>query len=282
MNRDPDQWSGLHGGRLAQMVAIATQAGRSTLAHFRTDDLLIEAKADASPVTVADRNAEQWVRERIAHLFPGDAVLGEEFEDTGGTSGYRWVVDPIDGTKSFIAGVPLYSTLLALEYDDDALGGVIAIPALGECVAAATGHGAWHRCAVGMRGAETVRAESGWRPAHVSSRSSLDRSVFVTSQVDSFARRDAQAAYQRLESASWITRTWGDGYGYLLVATGRADVMVDPVVNPWDVAAIRPVIEEAGGRFSDWQGKSTSRGTDAVGTNGRLHQEVLQILQRPA
>ncbi|WP_153557916.1 histidinol-phosphatase [Roseimaritima sediminicola] len=267
--RCPDNWSDLHDGRLEQLVPIAEAAGRSTRAYFGNAELAVEAKSDASPVTAADRHAEQLVRKMVAERFPEDGVLGEEFDPQPGSSGYRWIVDPIDGTKSFVAGVPLYSTLLALEHDEETVAGVIFIPALNECVAAATGQGAWHR----PMGSED------WVPARVSQRKRLSDAVFVTSQVDGFDARGAAAAYKGLEQAAWITRSWGDGYGYLLVATGRADVMVDPEVNLWDVAAIRPVIEQAGGTFSDWKGNVTNHSPDAVGTNGRLHREVLAVLK---
>lgn len=266
--RSPQEWSDLHDGRLEKMVAIAQTGGASTLAHFRQSELTVESKADASPVTAADRAAEQLVRKQIAEAFPNDEVLGEEYEHQPGTSGYRWIVDPIDGTKSFVAGVPLYSTLLALEHGDQPLGGVIFIPAVNECVAAARGQGAWYQS----------EKQGRWIPARVSERKSLSDAIFVTSQVDSFDARGAEAAFKEIEKRAWITRTWGDGYGYLLVATGRADVMVDPTVNAWDIAAIRPVIEEAGGKFTDWAGKASSRGDDAVGTNGYLHAEVLRCL----
>ncbi len=268
--RCPDNWSELHEGRLAKLVPIAEAAGNSTRAYFGNSELTVESKQDDSPVTAADRHAEQLVRKQVAEAFPTDEVLGEEFETQPGTSGYRWIVDPIDGTKSFVSGVPLYSTLLALEYNDETLAGVIYIPALNECVAAAKGQGAWHR----------ATGSEDWVTAHVSARKKLSEAIFLTSQVDSFDARNAATAYKELERAAWISRSWGDGYGYLLVATGRADVMVDPVVNAWDVAAIRPVIEEAGGKFSCWSGEPTSRGPDAVGTNGKLHKEVLAILQQ--
>lgn len=270
--RFPDNWDELHGGRLQQLVPIAEAAGRSTLAYFGNSELSVESKADASPVTAADRHAEQLVRKKVLESFPQDEVLGEEFAVHVGTTGYRWIVDPIDGTKSFVAGVPLYSTLLALEFNDQPIGGVIFIPALQECVAAAKGMGAWHRKAGG----------EDWFKAEVSQRKKLSEAIFVTSQVDSFDKIDAQEIYQAIQRQAWITRTWGDGYGYLLVATGRADIMIDPVVNTWDIAAIRPILEEAGGRFSDWSGTPTTRGENAVGTNRKLHKEVMAILTREA
>ncbi|QDV46892.1 Histidinol-phosphatase [Stieleria neptunia] len=268
----PDAWSSLESGRLSAMVSIARAAGTHTLQYFGTRDLRVDAKKDDSPVTIADREAEQLVRDKIAEAFPEDTVQGEEFAETVGQSRYRWVVDPIDGTKSFVCGVPLYSTLLALEKDGQPIGGVIFIPALGEMVVAALGHGCWHQ----RRSIDGTL--QGWTQARVSGRTELSQAVFVTSQVDSFDARDETASYKRIERECWITRTWGDGYGYLLVATGRADVMIDPECNAWDVAAILPVMVESGGRFTDWKGVATVRGGDGLGTNGSLHDAVRQIL----
>jgi histidinol phosphatase-like enzyme (inositol monophosphatase family) len=250
------------------MIEIAQAAGNRTLEYFRSDSLAVDAKSDSSPVTVADRQAEELARRLIGEQFPDDTVHGEEFGDQAGQSRYRWVIDPIDGTKSFVCGVPLYSTLLALELDEQPLGGVILIPALDEIVVAAIGQGAWTRA-----------AKSAWQAAKVSDKTDLSTAVFVTTQVDSFALRGAADVYHRIEQTAWVTRSWGDGYGYLLVATGRADLMVDPLCNPWDVAAILPVLVEAGGAFTDWQGRPTVRGGDGVGTNGRLHEAVLGMLR---
>ena len=267
-NAGPESWGTEHGGRLIAMIEVAQAAGNHTLTYFRQAGLEIDAKADDSPVTVADREAEQLVRREIGSRFPEDTIQGEEFSDRAGTSPYRWVVDPIDGTKSFVCGVPLYSTLLALEYEGAPLAGIIFIPAMNEMVTATLGKGCWHRHSRGIN----------WERASVSDKSDLGQAVFVTSQVDSFDERGAAERYKQLERAAWLTRSWGDGYGYLMVATGRADVMIDPECNPWDVAAILPVVTEAGGRFTDWSGKATTRGGDGVGTNGKLHRLVLSVL----
>ena len=269
-----------HDGRLAAMIDVALAAGRHTLKYFQSADLNVDAKSDDSPVTIADREAEQLTRKLLAERFADDTLQGEEYDTTDGTSGYRWIVDPIDGTKSFVCGVPLYSTLLALELDDEPLGGVIYIPALGEIIVAATGQGSWHANGLAINEkAHPVASELSWSRAHVSKKSSLDQCVFVSSQVDSFAMRGAGQAYLDLEKECWITRTWGDGYGYLMVATGRGDIMLDPECNAWDVAAIRPIIEESGGRFTDWKGNATTRGGEGVGTNGVLHADVLERLK---
>lgn len=265
---DPTTWSAMHDGRCAAMIEIAMAAGAHTRTYFRHPDLEFDAKKDDSPVTIADREAEQLVRKLIEQQFANDTVQGEEFAESSGTSDYRWVVDPIDGTKSFICGVPLYSTLLALEFQGEPLGGVIYIPALDEMIVAVVGQGSWLR-----------EGDSPWQPAKVSDRSSMQDAVFVTSQVDSFDERGAGDGYKQLQAAARITRSWGDGYGYLMVASGRADIMVDPICNAWDVAAIAPIVTEAGGTFTDWKGVPTTRGGDGVGTNGLLHQDVLRLLK---
>ncbi|MCA9139289.1 MAG: histidinol-phosphatase [Planctomycetales bacterium] len=268
----PQDWSEQYDGRLSAMIEIARAAGRHTLNYFGNRNLHVDAKSDDSPVTVADREAEQLVRREIESAFPQDTVQGEEFAEKSGQSAYRWVVDPIDGTKSFVCGVPLYSTLLAIEKDGQPIAGVIFIPALGEIVVAALGLGCWHQ----QRNSDGT--DGPWQAAKVSQRARLDEAVFVTSQVDSFDAIDAAEVYKTVERASWITRTWGDGYGYLLVATGRADVMVDPICNAWDVAAILPVMVESGGQFTDWKGIATVRGGNGLGTNGVLHDAVLRNL----
>jgi histidinol-phosphatase len=247
--------------QVAQEVACA--AGRHTLRYFQTA-IGFERKSDHSPVTVADREAEQLARTAIEKAFPHDGILGEEFGEQPGTSGYRWIIDPIDGTKSFIGGVPLYSTLLGVEQEGRSVIGVIFLPALDEGIHAARGAGAWH-----FRGAESHTR------AKVSSKSRLADGIFVTSQVDTFARRGADDVYRSLERTAYVTRTWGDGYGYLLVATGRAEAMVDPMMQVWDAAALQPVLEEAGGTFTDWRGERTIFSGEGIATNGLVLNEVL-------
>jgi histidinol-phosphatase len=268
MSKSPLEWSSQHDGRLAAMIEVARSAGEHTMKYFRSDSLTIDAKSDESPVTIADREAEQLARKLLLERFPDDTVQGEEFDEQAGSSQYRWVIDPIDGTKSFVCGVPLYSTLLALELRGDPLAGVIFIPALDEIIVATIGQGAWTSC-----------GKQQWKQASVSDKTELSEAIFVTTQVDSFDKRDAGESYRKLESAAWVTRSWGDGYGYLMVATGRAELMVDPICNPWDVAAILPVVIEAGGKFTDWKGNTTARGGDGLGTNGNLHATVLEYLK---
>jgi histidinol phosphatase-like enzyme (inositol monophosphatase family) len=254
--------------RLSLAVEAAREAGRITLDYFRRDDLDVELKCDDTPVTAADRRAEQYLRQRIAAAFPSDGILGEELAEQSGTSGFRWILDPIDGTKSFIHGVPLYSTLIAVECEGQSVLGVIRIPAMDECVYAAHGLGAWY-----------VHADQPPRPARVSPQLSLANALFLTSEVLTFDKLGRRAAFDRLQAAARLTRTWGDGYGYMMVATGRAEVMVDPAMALWDAAALAPILEEAGGTFTDWHGTPSYQAGDGVATNRLLLREVLPLLQ---
>ena len=257
--------------RLQFAVEIAREAGDLTLRHFRQAGLAVERKSDQSPVTIADRSAEELLRKRIAERFSADGIIGEEFGEVAGQSGYQWILDPIDGTKSFIHGVPLYTTLIAVLENDAPRIGVIHAPALGETVYAAKGSGCWYI------GGKAANPEA----ARVSSVASLAESLLLTTEVDGFRQRasgDATDRFMQLQRSARLARTWGDGYGYLMVATGRAEVMIDPIVNLWDAACLQPIIEEAGGQFSDWQGKPTIRAGEAVATNGRVGAEVLAIL----
>lgn len=254
--------------RLEAAREMALGAGQVTLKYFQQGNFSVERKSDRSPVTVADREAEQLLRRRIAEQFPEDAIIGEEFGETAGTSGYRWILDPIDGTKSFIFGVPLYGTMIGIEARRQSVAGVIHIPALDECVYAARGQGCWYT----HRGSAPVAAR-------VSHTENLSSGLFVTSQVDSYVPRGAGEAFAALQREAYVTRTWGDCYGYLLVATGRAEVMIDPVMNVWDAAAVQPILEEAGGTFTDWRGTPTIYAGEAIGTNGHVLQQVLRITE---
>ncbi len=260
-------------GRVAFALSLAAAASRETLKFFRTSEFQVERKSDRSPVTRADKQAEQIVRTMVAKAFPSDAILGEEFGSVAGQSEFEWIIDPIDGTKSFISGVPLYSTLVGMSVAGQPKIGVIAIPALGELIIAAAGLGSWYGQSF------TNQSSVPLTRACVSKKSRLEDGLMVTSQVDNFSRRKAESAYRELEAEAYVSRTWGDGYGYLLVATGRAEVMVDPIVNPWDVAAVAPVIEEAGGRFSSWAGDFDIRAGHCVGSNGLVHEQVLSRLR---
>ena len=257
------------GARLDLAVEAALEAGRITLEYFRREDLEVERKGDDSPVTAADRAAEEHLRRRIAGVFPDDAILGEEFPEKAGSSGYRWILDPIDGTKSFIHGVPLYGTLVGVEHQGESVLGVILIPALDEYVYAAAGGGAWY-----------VRGNAAPRPAKVSQCSKLAEGLFVTSEVICFDEVRREQVYKQLEATARLARTWGDCYGYLLVATGRAELMVDPYMSVWDAAALLPILQEAGGSFTDWQGRPTIHSEEGIATNGHILAEVLAVTKK--
>ena len=259
---------------------LADAADAISLSRYHSLDLVVETKPDATPVTDADRAVEKEIRallqsERPHHLIIGEEFGGKELLDSAKPGTKFWIIDPIDGTKSFISGVPLYSTLVGLTCRGQPLLGVIAIPALGELVLGATGCGAWY----GQRGTEpgsddpVVLAR-----CRVSSVETLSDGLFLTSQVDNFERRGAEDAYKSLQESAYVSRSWGDGYGYLLVATGRAELMVDPVVNPWDVAAVAPVVIEAGGKFTSWSGQIDLRAGHCLASNGLVHEEALRTL----
>ncbi len=243
-------------------VDLAEKAGEITLRYFQ-GRFAVETKADASPVTVADREAETYIRQAIESRFPSDGIVGEEFGEARPEAGQRWIIDPIDGTYSFVRGVPLFGVLIALERRDEPVVGVIRLPALDETVAAARGEGCYWR----------------GRRARVSNTSELGGALCLATELRPEDDPTRAAALERLVTAVGAARTWGDCYGYTLVATGRADVMVDPAMHIWDCAALLPVIEEAGGRFTDWRGERTIRGADAVASNGLLHDGVLALLK---
>ncbi|HEV7281519.1 MAG TPA: histidinol-phosphatase [Pirellulaceae bacterium] len=253
--------------RLALARTIAHEAGELTLRRFDDPALSFDRKSDLSPVTVADREAETFLRERIADRFPADTIVGEEFGISEGTSPFTWALDPIDGTKAFITGVPLYTTLVGLLREEAPVAGVIAMPAAGRLAFAQQDGGSW-----------LVVGKHEPRRMQVSRCSSLADARFVTSQVSTFAERGAASAYQTLERQAYVTRTWGDAFGYYLVACGKADLMIDPELNLWDAAAVVPVVTEAGGIFLDWSGKATAHGGDGFACNPALKEDVLAVL----
>ena len=253
--------------RLEFAVSAAKAAGDLVLRYFRNPELRVEAKADRSPVTEADRMAEALLVDRIRSVYPEDGVLGEELGESPSRSGYRWILDPIDGTRSFARGVPLFGTLVALEANGTSLLGVIHLPACRETVYAARGRGAWWQ----VESAMPV-------PARVSAVESIEDATFLCTSPEGLSRHGGTNVFLELQSRCRHTRTWGDCYGYALVATGRADIMIDPGLAIWDAAALLPVLQEAGGAFTDWKNQTRIDGGNGVATNGRLHQAVLRSL----
>ncbi len=242
-------------------VEIARGAGEITLQYYRKRPET-STKSDGSYVTIADREAESYLRKQIAARFPDDAVLGEEEGESTGRSGRRWIVDPIDGTFAFVHGVPFYGVLIALEIEGELKVGVVNIPALGEIVSAAKGVGCF------LNG----------EPARVSETRELKDALVLCTDFAACARFGFGPAAERLQADAKTSRTWGDCYGYVLVATGRADVMLDPVMNLWDCAPLLPIMEEAGGTFTDWCGERTASGGNAIATNGLLFEEVMRTI----
>lgn len=248
------------GDYLEFAVDTAWRAGRLTLAHFQAG-VAIERKPDGSVVTVADRSAEQLMRRRIESRFPDHSIVGEEFGSTGPLSSFQWLLDPIDGTNSFVRGVPFYGVLIALAIDQAPIVGVAYFPALDELIAAANGLGcSWNG-----------------RRAHASEISVLSEACIVYTDAQQISGR-LDETWNGLLGETALQRGWGDCYGHCLVATGRADVMLDPRMHAWDCAALMPILQEAGGRFTDWRGRVTAEGGDAVSTNGILHEPVLARL----
>jgi histidinol-phosphatase len=242
-------------------VEAAHRAGRAALAYF-DGDLTVEWKADQSPVTVADRETELVLRRALLGAFPDDGFLGEEHGETPGTSGFRWIIDPIDGTRNFVRGIPLWATLVGLEYQGEPVAGVADVPALGHTYRALRGDGAY-------------RNE---RRLRVSDVSDLSEALVFYSSLSWFIKAGRQDEFLELTRLAERLRGFGDFYGHVLVAQGSGEIMVEHGVHVWDVAAIRPIVEEAGGRFSDWRGRVTIHSPDVVITNGKLHDEVLRIL----
>ncbi len=242
---------------VAIAVDLGRQAGALTLQWFRDPALKIDKKGDGSPVTAADRAAETFLRDELARRCPGDAVIGEEFDDTTGTTGRTWTIDPIDGTYPFTKGVPLYSSLLAMSDEHGPAIGVITIPALDEQVSAGRGLGA-------RLNGQTCR---------VSETDSLAGACVTTSAYTWWPNE----AVAKLHRQGPMMQAWGDGYGFLMVATGRADAMIDFGLNPWDIAPMLVIIDEAGGRLTGTNGEPRAESGNVIASNGRFHDSLVDV-----
>jgi histidinol-phosphatase len=243
-------------------VELARGAGEITHRHFK-GSFVAERKVDNSFVTVADREAERYLRASIEKAFPDDAILGEEEGEKPGRSNHRWILDPIDGTYSFVHGVPLYGVLIGLEIDSEAVLGVVCLPALNEIVYAASGLGCFWNDAT----------------ARVSATETLGDALLLATDFGTCEQYGFGRAAEMLQRQVHSRRTWGDAYGHVLVATGRADIMLDPIMNVWDCAALLPIVEEAGGTFTDWRGQRTIHGGNAISTNGVLFESVMATIR---
>ena len=250
---------------LQAVTDVARLTGATALPYFRTT-LVAEAKSDGSPVTIADRKAERIGRDWIARRFPGDGILGEEFGQERPDATRQWIIDPIDGTKSFIRGVPLWGSLVAVVDGDEVIAGAASFPALDEFIVAAIGEGAW------------------WNDARcrVSTVAELADSTITTTDERFLEHPERGVRWRALATRVGVARSWGDCFGYLMVATGRAEAMVDPVLSAWDAAPFLPIVAEAGGVFTDWRGRATVRGGSAIATNRALAVEIRAALDCPS
>jgi histidinol-phosphatase len=248
--------------RYEVMVHAAKAAGQVALGYFDRD-VTVEWKQDASPVTVADRNAEKLLRQLVTAAFPGDGYLGEEFGDTPSKTGYRWIIDPIDGTRCFVRNIPHWATLVGLEYKGEMIAGVSYAPADNQLFRA-------------LRGDGTFKND---RRVRVSVINDLDQALACYSGYRYFHKAGKEKQFLNVMRGVDRARGFGDYYGFVLVAQGSVDLMVDYGVHEWDIAGLKVIVEEAGGQFSDWDGGDDRTRPDCVASNGKLHEAALAILQ---
>lgn len=254
--------------RLTFAIDAARQAGAATMSWFQSADLVADGKSDGSPVTQADRAAERLIRDLVARKYPQDGVLGEEYPPTEGTSGRTWIVDPIDGTMSFVRGVPLFGTMLACMNRGEPEIGVIAMPALDEWVAAEVGAGCWW-----------YRQGRGPDRARVSDHDDLKGAMLLTTSMEYYRDEAQKHAWARFVGKGAHNRGWSDCYAFVLLATGRADAVVEPGVKLWDVAAIPPIINEAGGVWTDIDGTHDLEAGSIIASNGHIHGAVVEVMR---
>lgn len=246
---------------LQAVTEVARLAGNIANQHYR-QRVSVETKVDGTPVTIADRSAEEAARQWIERRFPIDGILGEEFPTVREGARRSWIIDPIDGTKTFIRDVPLWGSLVAVIEDKRVIAGAAFFPAMSEVISAAIDCGCW------------------WNDSRsrVSSVDDLAKATILTSVSPFSDDRSITERWQELEATALVSRTWGDCFGYLMVASGRAEVMADPVLSPWDIAAFLPIISEAGGVLTDFSGTVTAFGGSAIATNNALSPSVREIL----
>jgi histidinol-phosphatase len=258
---------------LALAHLLADTADAISMARFRAQDLHVSSKPDLTPVSDADTAVEKALRATLARTRPRDGVLGEEFgaiEAAAGPGSRQWIIDPIDGTKNFVRGVPIWGTLIALMDADQVVAGLVSAPALNRRWWGARGHGAF-------AGRHTAQAAA----IRVSAVSRLSDASFCYSSLPHWEEAGRLPGMLDIMRASWRSRAYGDFYGYMLVAEGAVDVMVEPELSLWDVAALIPIVTEAGGTFTDLSGAPGPGGGSAVATNGKLHADILNRLSSP-
>lgn len=242
---------------------LCKETERIILEYFESPDLEVLSKSDDTPVTAADKRSEEMIRDAIATLYPEHGIMGEEFGESNSAADYQWVIDPIDGTKTFTSGTPLFGTMIALLKDGEPIYGCINYPAIhkrlsGDNKSAYCNH-------------EPIRSRTGV---------SLDAATVLTSDHLNVAKFQSGPAFEDLISQTKMYRTWGDCFGYYLVATGKADIMLDPIMNPWDIMALVPIIRGSGAVITDWHGANPAKGESCIAANSDLHESVLQILSQ--
>ena len=255
--------------RLDHALAWAEDAQSFIMQYYQDVNLIVEDKQDESPVTMADRGAEELLREKIGKHYPEDGILGEEHAEKPSQNGYRWILDPVDGTKSFIHGVPLFGTLIGIEFEKRCEVGVCRFPALNEVVYARRGGGAWWK-----------KGNNDAKPAKCSTISTIEEACFCTTNAARWENHGHSQVYKDLCQRVKLYRGWGDCFGHILVATGRAEIMVDPILSPWDVAALVPIMEEAGGAFVDYEGNTTIYAGHGFSVNSALKDQMLQLFRK--
>jgi len=241
---------------------LCKETGRLIMGYYQAPDLQVLSKADDSPVTAADRESETMIRDAIQTLYPEHGIIGEEYGPLKPSAEYQWAVDPIDGTKTFAAATPLFGTLIALLKDGEPLYGCMNFPAIGKRLSG-----------------DNHRAYCNGDPISSRQGVSLDKATVLTSDHLNVARHQDRRAFEELLSQTRLYRTWGDCFGYYLVACGKADIMLDPIMNPWDIMALIPVIRGAGATITDWHGGNPARGASCIAANADLHESVLRTLQ---
>lgn len=239
---------------------LAVESGKIIKQYFKTE-IGIETKADKSPVTIADRKAEEVMREMIMKEFPDHGILGEEFGEYNTDAEYKWILDPIDGTKSFICGAVTFGTMIALLKNDEPVLGVINQPILNEFV-------------VG----DNITTELNDKKIKVRQCSNISSAVLLTTDLLNIEKYRNLKNFEQLIRKAKLFRMWGDCYGYTLLASGFADIMIDPIMNKWDLAALIPIVNGAGGKITDYYGNDPMQGNSIVATGGMIHEEVIEII----
>lgn len=254
--------------RLDFALEAARDAQELILGYYQSASLNVDLKQDSSPVTAADQGAERLIRDRLAEAFPQDGILGEEFGTLESKNGFKWILDPVDGTKPFIAGVPLFGTLIGVEFEGRMVIGVARFPALNEVVYAAEGSGTWWQ--IGSDEPRRVQATQ---------TTELSKAIFCFTEPQRFRKVGRPEVLEKLMTSCKMSRGWGDCYGHVLVATGRADIMIDPELSAWDAAALVPIVREAGAHYLDWQGNESIYTGNGFSVTPALKDEILTLLK---